>query len=212
MRKFFYLFSLVYFRNQSKGLKNLKDLDHFIIAPNHFSYLDSMLIELILPRKIRKKTYVLIATEFFRNKFRSAAIRMFGSKFLPIDRFHDYDKGLKEALKLIEEGKVFIVFPEGSRSRTGRMMNFNHGVSYLAYHSDIPVIPAYIHGTFEALKAGSWIPRPSKVRIFFGQPIMMDRYKEKYSESPILEIFAEMTRDIKNAILDLKRDCILSKI
>jgi 1-acyl-sn-glycerol-3-phosphate acyltransferase len=70
--------------------------------------------------------------------------------------------------KLHEEKAVFIIFPEGGRSRTGSMMAFKHGLGMLVAETNVPVVPCYLAGTFAALPPNRRLPRPVTIKLVIG--------------------------------------------
>jgi 1-acyl-sn-glycerol-3-phosphate acyltransferase len=73
--------------------------------------------------------------------------------------------------KLQEEKAIFIIFPEGGRSRTGSMMPFKHGLGMLVAESNVPVVPCALVGTFEALPPERDFPRPAAIKLAIGNPL-----------------------------------------
>jgi 1-acyl-sn-glycerol-3-phosphate acyltransferase len=73
--------------------------------------------------------------------------------------------------RLIDEPCAYILFPEGTRSRTGQMGPFKHGVGMLVAGTSVPVVPCHLQGTFEAMPPGKAWPRPRRVRLRIGQPL-----------------------------------------
>jgi 1-acyl-sn-glycerol-3-phosphate acyltransferase len=90
---------------------------------------------------------------------------------LPVWRKHCGPHALKDLRKrLTEEPTVFILFPEGARSRDGKMLDFKPGIGMMTAETDVPIIPCYLHGTFEAFKPMTFIPRLTKVAVHIGKP------------------------------------------
>jgi 1-acyl-sn-glycerol-3-phosphate acyltransferase len=73
--------------------------------------------------------------------------------------------------KLQEEKAIFIIFPEGGRTRTGSMMPFKHGVGMLVAETNVPVVPCGLMGAFEALPPNRKLPRPVKIKLIIGDPL-----------------------------------------
>jgi 1-acyl-sn-glycerol-3-phosphate acyltransferase len=73
--------------------------------------------------------------------------------------------------KLQEERAIFIIFPEGGRTRTGSMMPFKHGLGMLVAETDVPVVPCGLIGTFRALPPNRKIPKPARIKLIIGEPL-----------------------------------------
>jgi 1-acyl-sn-glycerol-3-phosphate acyltransferase len=139
-----------------------------IIAANHTSYFDILAFLGRLPvdpKFVAKK-------ELFRIPVFGGAIRAAGH--VRIDR-----QNLKEAFHAYEEATAYIlreklhvlVYPEGTRTRTGELLPFKKGPFVLAIACQVPVVPAYVHGAFRILPKGSIIVRPHPIRIVIGDPV-----------------------------------------
>jgi 1-acyl-sn-glycerol-3-phosphate acyltransferase len=72
---------------------------------------------------------------------------------------------------LQDEKAIFIIFPEGGRTRTGSMMPFKHGLGMLVAETNVPVVPCGLIGTFEALPANRKIPKPARIKLIVGEPL-----------------------------------------
>jgi 1-acyl-sn-glycerol-3-phosphate acyltransferase len=109
--------------------------------------------------------------ELFKIPLLGPAMRSAGH--IPIDRearkkaFEAYN----EAARTIKRGVTPVVFPEGTRSRTGELLPFKNAPFGLAIAAQVPVVPIYVHHTFEILPKGAWRLRPRPIRLLIGKPI-----------------------------------------
>nr|NIS39589.1 1-acyl-sn-glycerol-3-phosphate acyltransferase [Desulfuromonadales bacterium] len=78
--------------------------------------------------------------------------------------------GMRTVLRLLGEGKAVVMFPEGTRSRDGRLQRARSGIGMIVARSGAPVVPMRIYGTRAAMPRGVWLPRPVRVTILFGEP------------------------------------------
>lgn len=156
-----------------EGVENLPS-QPFILCSNHNSHMDSA--ALIEASGLAFHCFAMLAARdyFFRSV---RVLHSFGAmvELIPVDRSpgpKDFEKTIALCRRFMEDpSHRLILFPEGTRSRTGEIGAFKGGAALFAYKLALPVVPAYIHGTRAALPVGSFFPRPHHVRITFGQPI-----------------------------------------
>ncbi|MFZ5997437.1 MAG: AMP-binding protein [Nitrospirota bacterium] len=182
------LFRIV-FRLEVKGAGHIPDAGPFVIAPNHASYLDGFVVAAALPFGTFKKLYFLGLQKFFAGWFTSRFARL--AHVIPIDAEVYLTKALQLSAYLIRNNRSLCIFPEGGRSYTGELLPFKKGVGVLALETGVPVVPAYIKGTYEALPRGSrWI-RPARITVIFGEPVTAGRREEGADR---YQIFADRVR------------------
>lgn len=166
-----YIWSAVHVHEH--GRRNLDGLKPpFIAVANHSSHLDAPLIMGSLPRRLSRNLAAGAAADYFFDKwYTAAATRLFFNAF-PVDR-----KGLRNrkglAGVLISEGVPLLLFPEGTRSRTGAMKNFTPGHAALSISRNVPVLPIALVGAYAAMPYGTTRPpqgRPD-VHVVFGRPL-----------------------------------------
>lgn len=131
----------------------------FIVASNHASHLDMGLVKHALGAW-GERLIALAAKDYF---FEVEGRRFFFENFtnlLPMDRSGSLRESLRLAGEVLREGNVLLIFPEGTRSRTGEMADFKPSIGYLALQNDADVVPMYLEGTHEALPVGRPLPKP----------------------------------------------------
>ena len=177
----------------------------YIIAANHSSHLDIGAILSALSRaqgpKQARKLHVLGARDYFFDK--PAKSWFFSTLFnvVPIRREQTGLEGLRMAKAILSNGEPVLIFPEATRTRTGSMQTFKPGLGLLALEADVPIVPAHIHGTYEALPAGKRVPKPQEVRVAFGPPVTMDRYRSNGgARAPRDEVYRRIAGDVRSAI------------
>lgn len=162
----------VIWRPEIVGLENVPSTGPVILASNHVSFADSLVIPIVVPRKV----VFLAKSDYFdgpglkgwlsRTWFTSIGM-------LGVDR--DDTKAalqsLDTALEVLGRGEAFGIYPEGTRSRDGRLYRGRTGVAQLALTANCPVVPVGLQGTQELQPVGAKVPRLAKVRIEFGAPI-----------------------------------------
>jgi 1-acyl-sn-glycerol-3-phosphate acyltransferase len=136
--------------------------------PNHLSFLDGPLLATAIPRPVR----IILKKSLFRIPILGIGMRHVG--FIPVDRkgAKGGQKSIRKAAELMrEKGYSFLVFPEGTRSRDGRLQAFRRGGFFLALEGGAPILPITIQGTFELMPRKQWYARKGNVQIVFHDPI-----------------------------------------
>lgn len=150
------------------GRENLKDVgSSCIIAANHQSYLDPLVLGLSFPRKLK----YFAKADIFNIPFLAFLIRHLGA--IPIERDIMSSMTMRHGVKILKEKNWLVIFPEGTRSRTGKMASPKQGIGFLHYKSGAPILPVRMEGTGRALPVDSRFIRPLKIRVFIGKKIEM---------------------------------------
>lgn len=149
------------------GLEHLPRDRPAVIASNHQSWFDIFLLAAVLPISVR----FVAKKELRRIPLLGRAMRQAGHIYIDRqDRRAAFD-AYEEASKVIRAGMSAVVFPEGTRSRTGELLPFKKGPFVLAIAAQVPVVPVYCAGTFTLLPKGSFRLRPHAIALLFGPPI-----------------------------------------
>jgi 1-acyl-sn-glycerol-3-phosphate acyltransferase len=153
------------------GCEHLPDAAPFVMVANHASHLDVMVLATALPLRLRNRVLPLAAGDTF---FETPVISIFAAEMmnaLPMWR-KNCGRHAIETLRdrLVQEPCAYILFPEGTRSRDGKMGPFKHGIGMIVAGSAVPVIPCHLSGTFEALPPAAKWPRRKKITLHIGQP------------------------------------------
>ncbi len=156
------------------GLHNLPAAP-FVMVANHSSHLDALTLAAALPRPLARRAYALAAGDTFFTSLPAAAFAAYAVNALPVWRkrttARDLD-GMRQ--RLTEDAAVLILFPEGTRSRTGAIARFQPGIGALVAGRPIPVVPAYLDGAFACWPATRRLPRPGPLRLTIGPPLHFD--------------------------------------
>ncbi len=181
------LFFKVYNRLQITGKENIPANGPMIIAPNHQSYLDGALLSIGLPMNILKNSY-FYATE---DHVQGSLLKNYAnhSNIILMERGNLRDSILKLA-EVLKQGKNVIIFPEGSRSRTGRLTDFKKTFAILARELQVPILPVCIKGAFEALPRSKRFIAPHKIEVEYLKPISPDANRS----------YDEIAKQVKEAI------------
>jgi 1-acyl-sn-glycerol-3-phosphate acyltransferase len=155
-----------------EGLDNIPRTGPVLIASNHLSFVDSVVIPIVVPRKV---VFLAKAEYFTGSGIKGALSKAWfeGLGMVPVDR--DDTKAaidsLQIALDVLGKGDAFGIYPEGTRSRDGLLYRGRTGVAHLALTAGVPVVPVGLHGTENLQPVGHTFPKRAKVTIRFGEPI-----------------------------------------
>ncbi len=157
-------------QTEVKGLERLPRSGAFIIAPNHQSVIDGPLIITHLPAKVLKNTFFFAKDKHFKSWPRRQCAASAGVIVMNLNR--DLKESVQKIAAVLRGGKNMVIFPEGTRSRDGKMLPFKKAFAILSRELDIPVVPVAICGSFDALPPGARIPRRTRVRLEFLNPVL----------------------------------------
>ena len=162
----------VFWRPRIEGLEHVPADGPVIIASNHLSFIDSVVIPLAVPRRVR----FLAKAEYFTGRGlrgRLTALFFHLIDAVPVERTGNRDsmRSLESALAVLREGSAFGIYPEGTRSRDGRLYRGRTGVGWLAATSGAPVVPVAVTGTDRVQPVGARGVRVAPVVIRFGPPV-----------------------------------------
>lgn len=172
----------------------------YIFMSNHVSNLDPPVLITRLPRR----TSVLVKKELFQIPILGRAMLM--GDLVPVDR-RDREaavNSMKEAEKVMSRGLNLTVFPEGTRSRDGRLLPFKKGPFYLAMDSGVPVVPVTILGSERLMAKGSAIIRGGTVRMLFHDPVFPANFGDK--EQIIAAVRGEIASALPAALREANLD------
>lgn len=179
-----------------EGAENVPRRGAAILASNHNAFCDSLFLPAVLRRRL---TYVAKA-EYFESWKTAWFFRGIGQIPLRRGPGSEWRRALDAAAAVLEEGKLFGIYPEGTRSRDGRLHRGHSGVAMLALRTGAPVIPVGIVGTREAQPLGRLIPRPfSRITIRIGVPLDFSAYAGRDRDRVVLRqitdtVMAEIQR------------------
>lgn len=184
-----------------RGLHHIPATGGVILASNHLSFADSMVIPIVAPRRV---AFLAKSDYFTGTGVKGALSRAWfeGMGMLPVDR--DDSKAalasLDTALQVLARGEAFGIYPEGTRSRDGRLYRGRTGVAHLALTAGVPVVPVGLVGTDKLQPVGSSLPKVVPVTVSFGEPIQV---AGRYDGVPLGRARREVTDEIMAAIGEL---------
>jgi 1-acyl-sn-glycerol-3-phosphate acyltransferase len=178
-----------------KGMENLETGRPYIFASNHQSQFDIFAMQGCFNFDFRW----LAKKELFQIPLFGHAMRLAG--YIPVDRSHGRKamKSLIEAAERIASGTSVIIFPEGTRSRDGKLHDFKTGGMFLAIKSGVPVVPVAIKGTYEILPKGSLFAKPGHVHIRVGKPFDTSKHTMKQKQELAEYLHCEVAKLLEDA-------------
>jgi 1-acyl-sn-glycerol-3-phosphate acyltransferase len=161
-------FFRVFFTLEYAGEQNVPERGPVVIAGNHPSYLDPILIGLVLPRRV----YFMAWDKLFTVPVLGAVIRHFGA--FPVRLGTRDPNAFAAALEVLESGRALGIFPEAGRSKAGVMNPLKTGAVRLAIAANAPIIPVTITGAYDAWPSSRLVPFPRKITVKYHRPISLD--------------------------------------
>ncbi len=198
-----------WFEFEASGLENLPLSGPFIIAANHTSHMDTGAVMVALGERA-ENLFVLGARDYFFNTRLKGWFFHTFLRVMPFDRTVNPLEGLRIAAVILQAGYPLLIFPEGTRSVTGKLQPFKPGLGLLAIETGVPVVPALIEGTFEALPKGRFLPRKSKIRVTFGEPVRVEmfvaakQFSAKATPKERRELYQQFTDEVRKRIEQLQ--------
>jgi len=160
-----------YHRFEIIGHENLRTNRALVIVSNHCSHLDALCLLAALPLRKLHCAFPAAAADYFFQSVPRLWIAAVVVNALPFARQTHVRQSLSICRELLANpGNILIIFPEGTRSKTGETQEFKSGIGALVAGRDVSVLPCYLEGAFRAWPKGSVLPRPKKVRLIVGQP------------------------------------------
>ena len=184
------------FRLRCRGRHQLPSSGGALICSNHQSHIDPVVIGMCCDRQL----HYLARKSLFRVAPFAALIRFYGA--ISIDRDGVGLTGIKGILRYLKNDRLVLIFPEGTRSRDGRVAALKPGLCALARRAQVPLIPIALDGAFEVLPRGRWWPRRTTVRVCFGDPIW-PRSMTSFDDEALLR---ELRRRIVDCYAQVRRE------
>ena len=185
-----------YFHLDVRGLQHIPRHGGAIIAGNHPSVLDGILLLVVSPRPV----HFLVAEEYYNHPLLKPLFRAVGSIEVYRTKTHNGD-ALRMAVAALERGELIGIFPEGTVSFGGTMQHVKQGVALLALRTACPVIPLAIRGSREAFPPDAKIPFPRLVQLHFDAPMTFPKVVfERIPEDQILSVREQIRQHILNLV------------
>lgn len=158
--------SRIYFRASYEGLENVPATGAFVLAPVHRSNLDFALMSVLTTRRMR----YMGKESLWKYPWFGRIIAAMGA--YPVSRGTADREALRRTIEVLGEGDGLVLFPEGTRRSGPVVEELFEGAAFVASRAGVPIVPVGIGGTERAMPKGARVPRPAKVRVIVGPPLL----------------------------------------
>ncbi len=193
-----HILGAILFKFKATGREHIPKKGAFLLVSNHASWLDPTILAIGCPRRLT----FMAKSDLFKKRLFGAYITALGA--FPLEREGSKLEALKRSVEVLKKGMPLVMFPEGTRSKDGALQKPAQGVGFLAAKTNVPVVPAYIHGSHEAFPPGASRIKPHPIRVAFAKALYFDKEAldgdyQKFSD----RVFEE--------IKELQRQCRVKK-
>jgi 1-acyl-sn-glycerol-3-phosphate acyltransferase len=165
---------LIWHRLEIRGREHLPLETPYVLVANHASHLDALVLATVVPVQFMTRVVPIAAADVFFEKNALAAFTAVCANAFPIWRRRRMlgAHGLEELReRLLVDRFIYVLFPEGTRTRSGELQPFKSGLGVLVAGTSVPVVPCRLTGSFEAGPPGAIFPRPRKIIVDLGPPL-----------------------------------------
>jgi 1-acyl-sn-glycerol-3-phosphate acyltransferase len=155
------------FKVRVYGLHNVPKSGGVLLVSNHQSYLDPVLLALKLSRPVS----YFAKSELFESRYFGALIRALHA--FPVERGRGDKGAMEQAIRVLQQGYMLNFYPEGTRTETGEIGPMQRGISLIIRRAKVPVLPAAVHGSFEAWRPPRKFFGPHPIRVAYGRPMLL---------------------------------------
>src|SRR5215813_12882049 len=194
--KFVAVFARIFFRLRVTGKENLPEKGPFILSPNHQSFLDGPVVASQIPWRLFKDMFYVGTSEIFGHGLLNYLGRTF--RLVPVDPDSNLVTAMRAGALGLKQGKSLVLYPEGERSIDGAPKKFKKGAAILSAHLKVPIYPVALEGFYDAWPRSRKLPRLSKLRVRFGDPISTPS-TEKNSE----ETYRQLTEKLRDRVMEM---------
>ena len=190
-------FCRVLFKIEFFGVENIPPSGACIITPNHLTYFDPIWITIPVERRV----YYMAWDKPFEIPGLGLLMRSFGAFPVNLDAIDS--SAQREAKEVLRSGRALVIFPEGGRTKTGRLMPFKMGAFRFALTHGVPIVPVTIKGAERVWPVGRMLPRPGKVTVTYHPPIEVERLPEVISRLELKDHARKLARKTHDVVASL---------
>jgi len=181
------LYCTIFMKLHVQGLENIPRGSGGILAANHPSTLDAILLHSLM----KKKIFTFTKSDYFENPLLRWYLRIVGG--IPVKKGAFRPSALRDTERVLKGNHILMVFPEGRVNPAASLLPFQSTFIRLSLKHHVPIIPVIIIGTERALGHGQWIPRPTEIRVIIKEPIM---FHHPSDSKEMIDLHAQQVRQI----------------
>lgn len=193
-----------YFTLTTRGLEHLPEEAPYLLAANHTSHLDAPAVYIALRDRVEDMSVAAARDYFFTSSARRWAFRRLMNA-IPFDRHEHIQESLQRAARALAADRPLLVFPEGTRSLSGRVQPFKAGAGLLALELGVPIVPVHISGTYRALPKSSQRLRRHPITVCLGPPMEVGVYRARREQVGSYEAYREIAEALQRRVEALGR-------
>jgi long-chain acyl-CoA synthetase len=190
------------FDTRVTGRANVPQASSFLVAANHASHLDMGLVKHAIGDWGPRLVALAAKDYFFEDPIKRAYFENF-TNLVPMDRHGSLRESLRLASEIIKQGYILLIFPEGTRSTTGVMVDFKPSLGYLALTNKVDVLPMYLEGTHDALPKGSFLPQKREIAAHLGPLVRYEELKKATEGMSRSDAYREASHLVELAVRKL---------
>lgn len=189
-------------RVRGDGLENLPKRGPYIMVANHSSHLDLAAIRMVLGPQAQRLHAMAAKDYFFNTRLKGWFFTTFLNA-LPLDREANAVESLAVCKTVLDCGRGILLFPEGTRTVTGELQPFKPGIGVLALELEVPVVPVWLHGTFQSWPKGRRLPRGGKVEVRIGRPVDLSGLNAERGRGATSELYRRAAALLREKVEEL---------
>ena len=190
-------------RTKYEGQTNIPYHTNFIVAANHQSHLDMGLVKMALGDGGDDLVALAAADYFFDTKIKRAYMENF-TNLVPMERSGSLRQSLRHARSYLDRGYNALIFPEGTRSITGKMADFKPVIGYLSLAARVGILPIYLEGTYDAYPKGSTILKGRDIAARIGRLLTIEELEEMTNGLPRAEAYRLIAERVRHEVVNLR--------
>lgn len=190
------IFLKIYLGLKIFGKENIPKKGAFIVAANHASYLDPLL----LAASFKRPLYFIARDRLLTSDALGWLVK--NANTIPVKLHGPNISALKTSLKVLSEGRILTIFPEGTRSKNRQLKKAKPGIGFFVFKTKAPVLPVYIDGSFDAQPRSIRTLRRHPVRVYIGKLI---DFSSRYGQKPGVELYQSIGDEIMRDIGRIKQ-------